>query len=148
MKFQTESSEWLCVICCTVCEGHKLTVVPQNTAVMLGSELTLHCATNTKTKLSWYFGHGQVKIFNGFNMSPEFQRHKIQDHDLVIRDVRLSDAGLYTCLYSKSHRASAEVIVIGKNSFVRSFIQYFINLVIQSLSIQSISQTFRPIFVT
>ena len=99
--------------------------MPRNTAVMIGSELTLQCDTNTTTKLSWYFGRRQVKIFNGFNITPGLRRHSIQSlYNLVIVDVRLSDAGLYTCLHSRSHRATAQVTVVGQNhSFIHSCIQ-------------------------
>jgi len=103
-----------CYLLYSACEGH-LTVVPQNTAVISGSELTLHCDTNTTTKLSWYFGRRQVKIFNGFEISQHLPRHSIRPpYDLLIGDVSLSDAGIYTCLHSKSHSANAEVVVLGK----------------------------------
>ena len=100
--------------------GAHITVAPQNTAVIRGRTLTLHCATNTSTKLSWYFGQRQVKIFNGFNISPEFRaRHATQppSYDLVISDVRMSDAGLYTCLHSKTHSATALVVVLGERHY-------------------------------
>ena len=102
------------VMLSTGCVGY-LTVVPQNTAVMTGRPLTLHCDTNTTTRLSWYFGHRHEKIFNGFDISVEFKdRHRVQsNYDLMISEVKLSDAGMYTCLHSQSHRATAEVIVIG-----------------------------------
>ena len=100
--------------------GAHITVAPQNTAVIRGRTLTLRCATNTSTKLSWYFGQRQVKIFNGFNISPEFRaRHATQppSYDLVISDVRMSDAGLYTCLHSKTHSATALVVVLGERRY-------------------------------
>ena len=100
--------------------GAHITVAPQNTAVIRGRTLTLRCATNTSTKLSWYFGQRQVKIFNGFNISPEFRaRHATQppSYDLVISDVRMSDAGLYTCLHSKTHSATALVVVLGERHY-------------------------------
>jgi len=98
-----------------LCQG-QLTVVPRNTAVLAGTRLTLSCDTNSTTKVSWYFGRRQAIIFNGFSVSSEFRRHTVRrpKYHLQIRDVQPSDAGLYKCLHSKSHSATAEVIVLGK----------------------------------
>jgi len=109
-------------------------VVPANTAVMAGGELALVCRTNSTTRLSWYFGRAKMKIFNGFNVSPEFPRYTIRSsssYDLVISDIKLSDAGLYWCVHSKSRWATAEVVVLGKNdSSLRSFVCQIVRTVI------------------
>ena len=95
-------------------------MVPDNAAALAGDELTLRCDTNTSTRLSWYVGSARQlsKIFNGFNVSPEFPRYAIRStssYDLVIGDVQSSDAGLYWCVHSRSHSATALLIVLGKN---------------------------------
>ena len=117
----------------------KLVRVPENTAVVQGTAVTLHCSSNVRRSwlhsLRWYssvcvrYGNCQLTdlIFRGSNpgisvVTGRFNVTSVNNathvtRDIIINPTRLTDAGVYLCAETVGKEltdtSSAQLIVIG-----------------------------------
>lgn len=104
-----------------------LTDAPTNTLAFVGHSAQLNCSTNLTEPVAWYWlKHGRDQVVSMVYRSGAIQRrfaHKMRviarggEHNLVIDDVQLSDAGVYTCIDDNNFgkaRVSVKLVVIGK----------------------------------
>ena len=105
---------------------------PGNTAALLGNEVILHCHryVDQSMHVTWHFyeigkrsqeiGGRIVATFGTvlpkFNRTFSLNRSIDGQNDLVIRHVRLEDAGIYECVKTWNDRPSAHLTVIHGNS--------------------------------
>jgi len=105
------------------CEcSSKFTDIPQNLAVVAGSDCVLKCAINDTRRLRWDKNH--TKVYSGYDFAKPFKstgrfeiiREKSGTYNLLIRRAQPSDAGEYECGRTNSMVASAQLVIIGKSS--------------------------------
>lgn len=106
------------------CDG-RLTVSPQNIAVLYGTDATMTCSTNLSRNLMWRTQYNKSEIFKtvytGTQLAKEFSSHyRVSSNNegavnLVTRADEVS-ARTYRC-EEPNHgiAASAELIVLGKS---------------------------------
>jgi len=105
----------------------------KNTAVTLGSTATLHCTninsiSSSRPRVHWdNYAQRNPTIYNGHEVieplrsryrvnSSTVGRHRHRD-ELVIRDVRMSDAGNYSC-YAQSRQPRITALLIVLSTYV------------------------------
>ena len=110
----------------------RLSEVPSNIAVIVGSRSTLCCRTDREDVISWHYTQSLIgdsassqnlrHFYNGFsldeNLNKEFaiDQNNPGQFNLVINFTSPSHAGTYTCEEGGSRQnASSEIVVLGKN---------------------------------
>jgi len=91
---------------------------PENIAAEVGSTVRLRCGNEVSSNATVHwdnFARDNPTVYTGHEMiKPLQQRYKTEftghQHHLVVNDVRLSDAGNYSC-YEHSHRPKNVVLL-------------------------------------
>lgn len=113
----------------------QLTNSPSNTVAMTGERVTFRCASRSDKdrRKRWEYGTSVVDtVHSGFSdgWSPRFKAGFEIDNqtngqfNLVIKSVKPSDAGIYSCLCVDAlttSKARAQLIVIGRTMLVLYF---------------------------
>jgi len=101
-------------------------VRPNNTVATVGSRVVVRCTANADSESRWdYYQFGanaMSSVYNGHKVHDSFSRRfnldldscKVRVCDLVIRRVKLDDAGFFVCFQpSIKTRIAAALVVLG-----------------------------------
>ena len=100
----------------------------ENIVAEAGTKVHLRCPINSTTKVHWdnYAQHNPT-VYTGF-MFIERLRHRYtidiseSSTDLIIRDVRLTDAGNYSCYKQSSRPRIVSYLIVVRSTFRTIFV--------------------------
>ena len=92
--------------------------------------MRLNCSLHSTTKVHWdNYDRANPTVYNGFEViKPLRERYSVETteqhrYDLIIDDVRLTDAGNYCCYDQSNTPNSVALLIILRSMFQYSFSQ-------------------------